>query len=58
LNKIDLQPYLDFNTENFKKAVTGLNPDVTIFPISCKSGAGLAAWFGWLESAVRDKKKK
>jgi hydrogenase nickel incorporation protein HypB len=58
LNKIDLQPYLDFNAENFKKAVTGLNPDVTIFPVSCKTGTGLSAWFGWLESAVRDKKKK
>ena len=58
LNKIDLQPYLDFNADNFKKAVTGLNPDVTIFPISCKTGAGLTAWFGWLEAVVRDKKKK
>jgi hydrogenase nickel incorporation protein HypB len=58
LNKIDLQPHLDFNTDSFKKAVTGLNPDVTIFPISCKTGAGLAAWFAWLESAVKDKKKK
>jgi hydrogenase nickel incorporation protein HypB len=58
LNKTDLQPYLDFNAENFKKAVTGLNPDVTIFPISCKTGAGLTAWFGWLESTIKDKKKK
>jgi hydrogenase nickel incorporation protein HypB len=58
LNKTDLQPYLDFDTDSFKKAVTGLNPNVTIFPISCKTGAGMAAWFAWLESAVRDKKKK
>jgi hydrogenase nickel incorporation protein HypB len=58
LNKVDLQPYLDFNTDAFKKVVTGLNPDVTIFPVSCKTGAGMAAWFAWLESAVDDKKKK
>jgi hydrogenase nickel incorporation protein HypB len=58
LNKIDLQPYLDFNADNFKKSVTGLNPDVTIFPVSCKTGAGMAAWFAWLEAAVKDKKKK
>jgi hydrogenase nickel incorporation protein HypB len=58
LNKIDLQPYLDFDTDSFKKAVTGLNPNVTILPVSCKTGAGMAAWFDWLESAVRDKKKK
>jgi hydrogenase nickel incorporation protein HypB len=57
LNKIDLQPYLDFNTEVFKKMVTGLNPDVVIFPISCKTGEGMAAWFAWLESVVKGKKK-
>ena len=58
LNKVDLQPYLDFNTDAFNKVVTGLNPDVNIFPVSCKTGAGMAAWFAWLESAVKDKKKK
>ncbi len=58
LNKIDLQPYLDFNMDNFRKAVTGLNPDVTILPVSCKTGAGMAAWFAWLESVIKDKKKK
>jgi hydrogenase nickel incorporation protein HypB len=58
LNKIDLQPYLDFNMDNFRKAVTGLNPDVTILPLSCKTGAGMAAWFAWLESVIKDKKKK
>jgi hydrogenase nickel incorporation protein HypB len=58
LNKTDLRPYLDFNEANFKKTVTGLNPDVSIFPISCKTGAGMAIWYDWLETAVRDKKKK
>src|SRR4030043_1439677 len=38
LNKTDLQPYLDFNENAFKKVVTGLNPDVVIFPVSCKKG--------------------
>jgi hydrogenase nickel incorporation protein HypB len=58
LNKTDLQPYLDFNGESFRKAVTGLNPDVKIFPVSCKTGAGMAAWLDWLESAIKVKKKK
>ena len=57
LNKTDLQPYLDFNTDAFRKVVTGLNPDVTIFPVSCKTGTGMAAWYAWLESAVKGKKK-
>lgn len=58
LNKIDLQPYLDFNFDSFKKVVTGLNPNVVIFPVSCKTGEGMANWYDWLESAVKDKKKK
>jgi hydrogenase nickel incorporation protein HypB len=56
LNKTDLQPYLDFDRDAFGKVVTGLNPDVIIFPVSCKTGEGLAVWFAWLESAVREKK--
>jgi hydrogenase nickel incorporation protein HypB len=58
LNKIDLQPYLDFNKDAFKKVVTGLNPDVSIFPISCTTGAGMAAWFAWLEAALRGKQNR
>jgi hydrogenase nickel incorporation protein HypB len=58
LNKIDLQPYLDFNFESFRKVVTGLNPDAVIFPVSCKTGEGMGEWFAWLEDAVKDKQKK
>jgi hydrogenase nickel incorporation protein HypB len=58
LNKTDLQPYLDFNADAFKKVVTGLNPDVLIFPVSCKTGTGLDAWFEWLGTAVKEKQRK
>jgi hydrogenase nickel incorporation protein HypB len=58
LNKTDLQSYLDFNVNSFRKVVTGLNPDVIIFPVSCKTGEGMADWLAWLERAVRDKKKR
>lgn len=58
LNKTDLQPYLDFKMNAFKKVVTGLNPDVIIFPISCKTGEGMPEWFAWLEAAVKTKKKE
>ena len=57
LNKTDLQPYLDFDPAAFRKVVTGLNPDVIIFPLSCKTGEGLPDWFAWLEAAVKAKKK-
>lgn len=58
LNKIDLLPYLDFDMESFNKTITGLNPDVILFPVSCKTGEGMEAWFSWLESEVKAKKSK
>ena len=58
VNKVDLLPYLDFNVEAFSKAVTGLNPGVKIFPVSCKSGEGLEAWFLWLEDEIKQMKNR
>jgi hydrogenase nickel incorporation protein HypB len=58
ISKTDLQPYLDFNEKAFLKVVQGLNGDVTIFPVSCKTGTGLDAWYKWLEAAVKNKKGK
>jgi len=49
ISKIDLLPYLDFDILIFNKVVTGLNPTVKIFPISCKTGDGLEEWFSWLQ---------
>jgi hydrogenase nickel incorporation protein HypB len=58
VNKVDLLPYLDFNLDAFRKVVTGLNPKVKIFPVSCKTGEGLAAWFAWLEGEVKKLKRR
>ena len=58
ISKTDLQPYLDFNEASFRKLVTGLNSDVVILPLSCKTGKGIDAWYKWLETAVKNKKNK
>jgi len=58
VNKIDLLPYLDFNIIAFNQAVTGLNPRVKIFQVSCKTGEGLEAWFSWLEDAIKQMKNR
>ena len=52
LNKIDLLPYLDFDITAFQQAVTGLNPKVKIYPVSCKTGEGIQEWTSWLESEL------
>ena len=48
LNKIDLLPLLDFDLDYFRRGVEALNPDVTFFPVSCKTGEGVQAWVEWL----------
>jgi len=55
VNKIDLKPYLNFNLDAFIKKVTGMNPKVKIFPVSCQTGEGLDGWFSWLEAELKGK---
>ena len=52
LNKIDLIPYVDFNFDYFKKGIEILNPGVSIFEISCKTGKGIETWTNWLKEKV------
>jgi len=48
VNKTDLAPYLDFDREGFRRVVLGLNPDVALFELSCRTGDGFVAWATWL----------
>ena len=49
INKIDLLPYVPFRMEYFRQGVETLNPGVVTFPLSCRTGEGLAAWLAWVE---------
>jgi hydrogenase nickel incorporation protein HypB len=53
LNKTDLLPYVKFNVGSFTKAVKGINAKVKIFPVSCTTGDGIAAWVKWLISQMK-----
>ena len=48
VNKIDLLPYVEFDLTAFHKLVTGLNPNVRVFEVSCKTGQGMETWAAWL----------
>ena len=48
VNKIDLLPYVDFRMDYFQQGVQVLNPNVTTFHTSCRTGEGLQAWADWL----------
>ncbi len=50
INKIDLLPYVDFDLEGFRRLVVGLNSDVQVFEVSCKTHEGIDAWVEWLLS--------
>jgi hydrogenase nickel incorporation protein HypB len=52
LNKMDLLPHLDFDLEKARRDSLALNPDLTIFEVSCRTGTGLDGWFGWLAERV------
>lgn len=57
INKIDLLPYVDCSMEKIKGDSLEINPDLTIFPVSCKTGEGLDEWFEWLKKKVGEKVK-
>lgn len=48
INKLDLLPYVTFNMDRFRQGVETLNPGLTTFALSCRSGEGLDAWVEWL----------
>jgi hydrogenase nickel incorporation protein HypB len=55
INKIDLKPYVEFDLEYFRKGIEMLNPGLTTFPVSCKTGEGFPAWIEWLTRKIDSK---
>ncbi len=51
INKVDLLPYIDFDMDYFGDGVEALNAGLVTFPVSCRSGEGLTAWYGWVQVA-------
>jgi len=57
INKIDLLPYVDCSLEKLNEDSLKINPDLTIFRISCKTGEGLEDWYDWLRKQVKTRKE-
>lgn len=53
INKIDVKPYFNFNTEAVRERVTKLNPDIKVFEISAKTGEGVDALAACLAEKIR-----
>lgn len=52
LNKIDLLPYLDFDPAKARRDAISLNRDLAVFEVSCRTGAGLDGWYGWIAEQI------
>jgi hydrogenase nickel incorporation protein HypB len=48
VNKMDLLPHVDFNIDDFRSSIEGLNPKAEIFQLSCKTGEGIEKWCSWI----------
>jgi len=55
LNKMDLLPYIDFRIDYFKQGIELLNPGLSIFELSCKTGEGFNQWIDWLKSRISER---
>lgn len=53
ITKIDALPYFTFDMEKCIERVKKLNPEIRIFPVSAKTGEGMAAVEEWLVSELR-----
>ena len=55
LSKLDALPYFDFSVEKCIERAKKLNPEIKIFPLSAKTGEGMAAWEAWLRESLPKK---
>ena len=53
INKIDVLPYFDFDIQKCREYVLRLNPNMTIIPISSRTGEGIGAWADWLRAQTK-----
>ena len=52
VTKMDLAPHLEIDIKRIENNVRQLNPNVTIIPVSAKTGEGLEIWWHWLQQNI------
>ncbi len=53
VNKIDVIEHFDFRMDLLEERVRKLNKDITIFPISAKTGEGMDEWLNWIRKEIK-----
>ena len=49
VTKMDIAPHLEIDLKQIESNVRQMNPNVTIIPISAKTGEGLNLWLDWVQ---------
>lgn len=52
ITKTDLAPYLDIDLDRIIFNIKQINPQVTIIPLSAKTGEGLEIWLDWVQLII------
>ena len=58
INKYDMLPYFDFDTQRVETAATDLNPRISVFHVSSRDGSGTDELTEWLSGRINQKIKK
>ncbi|MDR2453451.1 MAG: hydrogenase nickel incorporation protein HypB [Bifidobacteriaceae bacterium] len=52
LNKVDLLPYVPFDSQAFAANLRQVNPAAPVIETNALTGAGITPWLDWLEAAL------
>lgn len=55
LNKFDMQPHFEFDDAKVEADARGVNPNVTVFRVSSRTGSGLDELVEWISKTVNEK---
>jgi hydrogenase nickel incorporation protein HypB len=55
INKVDLLPFCDCQPDLIEERALKINPGLTIFRVSCRTGEGLSQWADWLRQRLHPK---
>jgi len=58
VNKTDLMALTDFDLDRAIHYARGIRPDVAVFPVSCRSGEGLAELCQWIVGRYEEKTRQ
>jgi hydrogenase nickel incorporation protein HypB len=54
INKTDLLPYVDFDLDVCASYARSINPNVEIVAASATTGAGIGAWYDWIDARAME----